>query len=102
MQLVREMEATFRQLPLKSADYAAFHSAVISNNSPSKWFVLLECVDIIAEQKEDLFRRIRYAVFCFTYAYKCRQSIGVYLQAFTPSVPGDNPNPVPKYYTTTQ
>ena len=75
VRLVREMEVAFRQLPLKSADYAAFHSAVISNNTPSKFCVLLECVDITAAQKEDLFVRIITLFFVVRMHKKCRQFI---------------------------
>ena len=75
VRLVREMEVAFRQLPLKSADCAAFHSAVISNNTPSKFFVLLECVNITAAQKEDLFVRIITLFFVERMHQKCRQFI---------------------------
>ena len=75
VRLVREMEVAFRQLPLKYADYAAFHSAVISNNTPSKFCVLLECVNITAAQKEDLFVRIITLFFVVRMHKKCRQFI---------------------------
>lgn len=81
IQIVTELEAVFRRLPVKCVDHQIFHSALACSNISSDMVQLLSDVETTPESKEAFFIDVCNLFFVMRAHQKCRDLVDLHVKA---------------------